>query len=131
MNRGWQVLSIHFPGAQGGLSISVHGKTRRWVPDLLALKENTLLTVESKADYSSGDVAKLDEILGDKKIVQKLKLKLGLTEDTVCQKAIAFHAISFEETDVPLNFVVFVTLNRNEVSTMFGRKVSDSIKSIL
>lgn len=127
--RGWQILSIHFPGAQGGLSVSGHGKTRGWVPDLLALKCYTLLTVESKAHYTSSDIDKLDEMLADQKIVRKLKLKLSLKEGTVCQKAIAFHALSFEQSDVPSNFVVFVAKDRSEISTYFGPKVKDSVKN--
>jgi hypothetical protein len=129
VNRGWQILSVHFPGAQGGLSVSAYGKTRGWVPDLLALKCYTLLTVESKAHYTSSDVDKLDEMLSDQKIVRKLKLKLNLTEGTICQKAIAFHALSFEQNDVPSDFVVFVTKDKSEISTYFGQRVTDSIKN--
>ena len=65
INRDWRIISVHFPGAQGGFSISVNGKSRGWVPDLIAMKNNVILTVESKPAYSSNDIKKLNRIFSD------------------------------------------------------------------
>jgi hypothetical protein len=70
-------------------------------------------------------------MLRDPKIIRKLRLKLNLTEDTTFQKAIAFHALSFNQNNVPSDFIFFVAKDKNEISKYFGQRVTNSVKNIL
>ena len=130
-SRKWQILSIHFPGAQGGLSISANGKSRGWVPDLIAVKNNVVLTVESKPAYSSEDIEKLKKVFIDPRYLEKLRRKLSLSPEVVFQRAIAFHSLHFDESDVPPGFVVFTVKGKSEVSIFMDTDVNGSVKAVL
>ena len=131
LGRGWNILSIHFPGAQGGLSISTYGKTRGWVPDLVALKQETLLTVESKPRYFPKDVEKLNALYDDTKVIVKLKSKLNLRSNIVCQKAIAYHSWTQSKVKIPLGFVVFIADNEKIFSLFYDDAVPESIRALI
>lgn len=128
--KSWHILSIHFPGAQGGLSISTYGKTRGWVPDLVALKKGVLLTVESKPAYVKEDVDKLNALYEDSKVLDKLKSKLNLKEKVVCQKSIAYYVTSSNQINLPSGFVVFVVDGNSTFSVLLGEKIPPVVKSI-
>lgn len=130
-NRNWKIISVHFPGAQGGLSISINGKSRGVVPDLIAMKNNVVLIVESKATYSSNDVDKLNEMFNEPRYFRKLEQKLCLPTGLVFQKAIAFHSLHLEESNVPLGFVVFTVNGKSKVSIFIDTYVSKSVKAVL
>jgi len=108
LSKGWQILSVHFPGAQGGFSISVNGKSRSWVPDIIASKNSVVIIVECKPKYSRGDVDKLNIMFSNPKIFKKFKQKLGLTSDFVFQKAIGFQAAHFDQENIPNDFIIFL-----------------------
>lgn len=129
--RDWQILSVHFPGAQGGLSISVNGKSRGWVPDLIARKNDVVLTVESKTTYSSGDVEKLNKMFNDPRYLRKLRRKLSLPLGIVFQRAIAFHNHYFDEGTIPCGFVVFKVREKSEVSVFLDADLCSSVKAVL
>lgn len=129
--RNWKIVSIHFPGAQGGLSISVNGKSRGWVPDLIAMKNNVVLTVESKPVYSSEDIEKLNKVFSDPRYLKKLRRKLSLSPEIVFQRAVAFHSLHFNDSDVPNGFVVFTVRRKNEVSIFLDTDVDSLVKTVL
>ena len=131
LNRNWRIISVHFPGAQGGLSISVNGKSRGWVPDLIAMKNNVILTVESKPAYSSNDIKKLNRIFSDPRYLEKLRDKLNLPHGLVFQRAITFHSLHFEEKDVPAGFVVFTVKGKDEVLILFDPNINSPVKDVL
>lgn len=124
---GWQILSIHFPGAQGGLSISVSGKSKRWVPDLIASKDKIVLVGESKPRYSLKDVHKLNEMFNDPRFIEKLRSKLNLPSESIFQKAIAFHSSNFDQNRVPQGFVVFLVKGKDDVNTLLGNGLIDLV----
>lgn len=130
-NRDWKIISVHFPGAQGGLSISINGKSRGMVPDLIALKNNVVLIVESKPAYSSEDVDKLNKMFDDPRYFRKLKRKVRLPIGLVFQRAKAFHSFCFSQSDVPPGFVVFTVKEKNEVLVFLDTDVSSSVKAVL
>lgn len=128
---GWQILSIHFPGAQGGLSISVSGKSKRWVPDLIASKDKIVLVGESKPRYSLKDVDKLNKMFNDPRFIEKLRSKLNFPSGSIFQKAIAFHSSSFDQNRVPQGFVLFLVKGKDDVYTFFTNSVIDSVATAL
>lgn len=127
----WQILSVNFPGAQGGLSISTYGKTRGWVPDLVALKRGILLTVESKPSYFPKDVKKLSALYNDEKVIAKLRSKLDLGIEILCQKSIVYHYSSLNKIKVPSSFVVFVVDDKMKLSFFFGEPIPDQVKLVI
>lgn len=127
--RGWKILSTHFPGAQGGLSISTYGKTRGWVPDLIALKQGTLLTIETKPRYFPKDVEKLNTLYSDAKVIAKLKSKLKLRPEIVCQKSIAYS--SEKKPKTPEGFVVFISDNKKNFSFFCDDVVPESVRTMV
>jgi hypothetical protein len=129
--RGWNILSVHFPGAQGGLSISTYGKTRGWVPDLLALKQEILLTVESKPRYFPKDVEKLNALYNDEKVIAKLMSKLNLGPKIICQKSIAYYSSSPKKARIPSGFVVFVADNEKNFSPFYDDKVPKPVRDLV
>ncbi|MEM3874654.1 MAG: hypothetical protein QXU45_05925 [Candidatus Bathyarchaeia archaeon] len=129
--KDWQILSIHFPGAQGGLSISVNGKSRGWVPDIIALKDRAILVVECKPKYSNADINKLNIMFKNPKFFKKIKQKLRLSSDFIFQKAIGFHAICFRQEHVPTDFVIFVVKDEATINVLFGKCVDPKIHDIL
>jgi hypothetical protein len=55
---GWQIRSLHYPGAQGGLSLR-RARRRRVVPDIVATKDGVgVLVVEVKSFFDGADAAK-------------------------------------------------------------------------
>lgn len=128
--RNWRILSVHFPGAQGGLSISI-GKSKRIVPDLLAMKEKVVLIIESKPGYFPNDVEKLNEMFDNPEYFRILERKLSLPKSLVYQKAIAFHSQNFDESDIPSGFIVFVVEKKGEVKTYLNNNVCSLVKNIL
>lgn len=58
-SRGWEIRSLHYPGAQGGLALRRRSR-RRVIPDIIATKEGVgVLVVESKSAFSAADAAKV------------------------------------------------------------------------
>jgi hypothetical protein len=131
LSRGWQILSIHFPGAQGGFSISINGKSRGWVPDLIAMKNKALIVVECKPKYSSADVNKLNIMFSDPNFFKKFKQKLGLSSDFIFQKAIGFHASHFCRENIPRDFVIFLVKDRSNIEVLFGDQIGSTIRENL
>jgi len=129
-NRNWKIISVHFPGAQGGLSISINGKSRGVVPDLIAIKDNVVLIVESKATYSPSDVDKLNEMFSEPRYFRKLERKVSLPTGLGFQRAIAFHSLHFDESNVPSGFVVFIVKGKSKVSIFVNTDVSNSVKDV-
>ena len=125
--RDWQILSIHFPGAQGGLSISVDGKSKRWVPDLVASKDKIVLINESKRRYSLKDIDKLNNMFNEPRFIGKLRSKLNFPSGSILQKAIAFHSTSFDQNRVPQGFVVFLVKKKDDVNTLLGNGLIDLV----
>lgn len=128
---GWKIESTHFPGAQGGMSISVDGKTRGWVPDLVAVKNDVVLTIESKPDYSQPDVNKLNRIFKDERYLEKLRKKLDFSSDVLIQRAIVFYSLNSQTKKVPNDFVVFVVGGKNEVSIYLDDRLQEIVKELL
>ena len=129
--REWTIVSVHFPGAQGGLSISTYGKTRGWVPDLVAVKHGILLTVESKPRYFPKDVDKLNALYDDEKVILKLKSKLNLGSKIFCQKSIAYYSPTQNKTKIPTGFVVFIADNEKNFSFFCDDSVPESVKDLI
>lgn len=129
LRKGWEIISVHYPGAQGGLSVSVDGKTRGIVPDIIARKDNVVLIVESKSSFSPNDVNKLNSVFHDSRFFEKLQKKLGLPSDLLYQKAITFHSLSFNISNVPFGFVVFVVKGKKEVMVFVDKSVDSMVKT--
>jgi hypothetical protein len=129
--KGWKIMSVHYPGAQGGLSVSMDGKTRGIVPDLIAMKDDVILIVESKSSFSSSDVNKLNNVFRDSRFFEKLRKKLCLPSGLLYQKAIAFHSFDFEIRDIPSGFVVFVVKGEKEVMVFVDKSVDSIARTIL
>lgn len=129
--RGWRILSIHFPGAQGGLSVSVSGKSKRWVPDLIASKDKIVVVNESKPRYSLKDVDKLNEMFNNPRFIEALRNKFNLPSESIFQKAVAFHSCCFDQNRVPQSFVLFLVKGKDDVYSFFANDVIDSVTSAL
>ena len=129
--KGWKIISVHYPGAQGGLSVSIDGKTRGIVPDLIAMKDNVVLIVESKSSFSSSDVNKLNNAFRDSRFIEKLQKKLSLPSGILYQKAITFHSIGFNISNIPSGFVVFVVKGEKEVLVFVDKGVDNIVKDAL
>ena len=108
--REWTIVSVHFPGAQGGLSISTYGKTRGWVPK---------------------DVDKLNALYDDEKVILKLKSKLNLGSKIFCQKSIAYYSPTQNKTKIPTGFVVFIADNEKNFSFFCDDSVPESVKDLI
>jgi hypothetical protein len=129
--RGWQILSIHFPGAQGGLSISVSGKLKRWVPDIIAYKNKIVLVGESKPRFSHKDVDKLNRMFNDPQFIEKLRSKFNFSAESIFQQIIAFHSSTFDQNQVPYGFIVFLVKGKDEAQALIGNGVIDSVVAAL
>lgn len=127
LSKGWHILSVHFPGAHGGFSISVSGKSRGWVPDIIALKNRALIMIECKPKYSNADVNKLNAMFSNPQIFEKFKQKLGLSGDFVFQKAIGFQAIHFCREDIPNDFIIFLVKDKNNIEVLFGEHINSTV----
>lgn len=74
---GWQVLSVHFPGTQGGLRIHPSDTASRSagsiVPDIVAVRIGHLLLAESKPEFCLADAEKLLAVTSDDRYVESLR----------------------------------------------------------
>ena len=66
--RGWKILDYDFPGGGTGRSFHVgefHDKTSGLViPDVIAIKDSTLLVMENKAKDTRSDYEKIGRLAG-------------------------------------------------------------------
>lgn len=73
----WEVLSVHFPGTQGGLRIrpDVQGvkSTGAIVPDVVAVRMGYLLLCESKPEFYLADAHKLLTVTADARYAESLR----------------------------------------------------------
>lgn len=78
----WKVLSVHFPGTQGGLRIDpsdpVSKSAGSIVPDIVAVRIGCLLLAESKPEFCLADVEKLLGLTSDVRYSESLSRTCAL-----------------------------------------------------
>jgi len=118
--KQWEILAIHYPGSQAGLSLRCGSreevfKRRRVIPDFIAKKNNLVLIGESKVVWSDKDARKLRSLKSDtlfkRDLVIKALLDFDCLNDYVIQPAIACSIMDQQKTiDFP-DLVIFKVLS--------------------
>jgi len=83
--KGWHILALHYPGAQGGLAIhSVLRKGRgsggSLILDFVARKGRSIILGESKARFSEADARKLAALIFSPAYAPSLASQLGVKD---------------------------------------------------
>jgi len=130
--KNWEILSVHYPGSQAGVFIVLNEKPRRTiVPDIIAMKGNTILIVECKLKFSKQDVKKLNEVFKDSNNLTKISKKLGIKRsiEISFQKALAFHNKRNFDIKKLSDFIVFI-INFDKVVTYYGDKINEQVRKL-
>lgn len=73
----WCVISVHFPGTQGGLRFrprpALSKAAEAVIPDIVAARNACLLLLESKPEYCEADVEKLRNVKSDPRYEEDLR----------------------------------------------------------
>lgn len=84
---GWKIIGTHHPGASGGIRLSAkrgvkHKNLRAVIPDIIAVKGNRVLLVESTSRFTPTDVSKLKKIAETSGYLDDMRRVAGLGPDT-------------------------------------------------
>ncbi len=91
------------------------------IPDIIAKKENVLLVIESKPQFSHEDITKLKNMTNGHLKYMKQIFGLFNMENLVVQKAVGFNQfrVNKDLQQVPNDFIIFLV---NDPIIVYGRQ---------
>jgi hypothetical protein len=112
--EGWDILSLHYPGAGGGLYFHPNGRVTKgargaMVVDIVARKTGYLLLVESKVRFDHHDVGKLVKLTTNSGYRQSLLAVYGTVEESppTFLRGLALGQVNLNRLHLPGDFLVF------------------------
>jgi hypothetical protein len=106
---GWEVIATHHPGAQGGFRISVPGGKGAGdiIPDVVAVRGNEVLVVESKPRFVRADLRKMTALRDDECRCRNLLAQVGLGDYPAAAVRVGLAMAGVGPADIPTDVVVF------------------------
>lgn len=112
--KGWEMLSYGVP--KGMKARTIHDIDSGFrardsiIPDIIARKENVLLVIESKPQFSLEDITKLKNMTDGHLKYMKQIFGLSKMENLVVQKAVGFNRFKLHQDlqQVPNDFIIFL-----------------------
>jgi len=112
--EGWDILSLHYPGASGGLYFHPNGRVTKGargalVVDIVARKRDYLLLVESKVRFDRHDVEKLIKLTTNSGYRQGLLTIYGTLEKAspIFLRGLGLGTANLNRLCLPGDFLVF------------------------
>jgi hypothetical protein len=112
--KGWEMLSYGVPrGMKARIIHDIDSSFRSKdsiIPDIIAKKENVLLVIESKPEFSLEDITKLKNMTDGHLKYMKQIFGLSNMENLVVQKAVGFNRFKLNQDlhQVPNDFIIFL-----------------------